>query len=318
MPAARDRSLLVEVATLYYLDGKSQTEVAEVTGVSRSNVSRILAAAREQGIVEIRINDLFDRATELEAALTSRFDLADCRIAPSIEHQDPLLRTGKLGADWLLENIPDDGAIALSWGSGVQAIVDAVPTTNRNPNIEILPLVGGMSVVDSTRDGNVLVWSLAEKLGAQHRSLNAPAIVESKATRDAFLREQTIADVLTAAGNASVAVVGIGSVGHTTSSALVEHMHFKSDELRRFLKSAAVGDCCTRYFDAKGNAIGSPADDHVIGIDLDALHAIPMVAGIAVGTTKTAGVHAALEGRLLNVLIADSALAKALLEFDQV
>ena len=59
--------MLVKAATLYYLEGQSQAEVAKEIGVSRSNVSRVLADARKNGIVEIRINDPFGRAQDLEA-----------------------------------------------------------------------------------------------------------------------------------------------------------------------------------------------------------------------------------------------------------
>ena len=57
MPAARSQSLLLRAARLYYLEHRSQTEVAQLLDVSRSSVSRILSAAREQGLVEIRIHE---------------------------------------------------------------------------------------------------------------------------------------------------------------------------------------------------------------------------------------------------------------------
>ena len=50
MPAPRHHSVLVKAARLYYLEDRSQADVARALGVSRSSVSRILAAAREQGV----------------------------------------------------------------------------------------------------------------------------------------------------------------------------------------------------------------------------------------------------------------------------
>lgn len=316
MPAARDRSLLVQVATLYYLHDKSQAEIAAVTGLSRSNISRVLTAAREQGVVEIRVNDVFDRVSDLESKLIEKFGLTDARVAPGADHGDPLSRVGELGAEWLLDHVPAQGSVALSWGTGVQAVVAAVPATGPHPLVEVVPLVGGLSVVDSASDGNILVRALALKIGAEHRRLHAPAIVESKAARDAFLGEPAIADVLDVARHADVALVGVGSVGHAKSLALIDSMRLSRDELRRFQESGAVGDCCTRYFDRTGREIGAPTEDHVIGVDLDTLREVPLVTGVAVGADKVAGVHGALAGRLLDVLVTDSSLARALLEFD--
>jgi len=303
----------VRAATLYYVDGYSQAEVAEEIGVSRSNVSRVLAAAREQGIVDIRINDPYSRVTDLERRIVDRYSLADCCVVPTGDLGDVLSRIGQVGADWLMENLPGNGGVALSWGSSVQAIVEAVPSEHTHDTLEILPLVGGLSIVDTARDGNVLVRLLASKLGASHRPLHAPAIVGARSTRDAILREQSINSVLRAASKARLAIVGIGSVGHDTSSALLDAMNLTPDEMRDFRAQGAVGDCCTRYYDAQGNPVVSAADDRVVGVDLKTLRSIPTVVGIAAGREKTAGLRGALAGKLLDVLVIDSVLAQDLL-----
>ena len=317
MPTTRDQALLVRAATLYYLEGKSQAEVAAEIGVSRSNVSRVLAAARKHGIVDIRINDPFGRATEMEHQLEERFDLAGCRVAPSSAQGDALSRVGELGATWLVENLPESGTISLSWGSSVQAVVDSVVANPTHSSLEILPLVGGLSIVDSARDGNILVRSLAMTLGAKHRRLHAPAVVETRETRDAFLKEPSISTVLAAAGDSQIAIVGIGTVGYGASSAILDSMHLTAKEMRQFRESGAVGDCCTRYFDSKGKVVGSPASDRVVSIDLPSLRKVPAVVGVAAGAHKVAGVHGALIGKLIDVLIVDSSLAQALLKFPQ-
>lgn len=313
MPSPRNHSLLVRAATLYYLEGKSQAEVAADIGVSRSNVSRVLAAAREQGIVDIRINNPAVRATELEEQLIARYGLEDCRVAPTEANVNPLARVGEFGAKWLMENLPDEGALSLSWGSSVQAVVDAVPSNQSHASLEILPLVGGLSIVDSAHDGNVLVRSLAMKLGAGHRPLHAPAVVESKETRDAFLRETSISSVLTAASKSQIAIVGVGRVGHGASSAILDSMNLGATEMQRFHDSGAVGDCCTRYFDRTGTAVESMANSRVISIDLPSLQKIPRIVGVATGAEKAIAVHGAVMGKLLNNLIIDDSLAQALL-----
>ena len=73
MPASRDRISLIKAARMYFLDGQSQDDVARVLGTSRSNVSRMLTAARAQDIVEIRVHGQTARAGELEQALREQF-----------------------------------------------------------------------------------------------------------------------------------------------------------------------------------------------------------------------------------------------------
>ncbi|HEY3338159.1 MAG TPA: helix-turn-helix domain-containing protein [Propionicimonas sp.] len=66
MPQKRSIDLLLRAARLYYIEGRCQREVAERLQLSPSAVSRIILAAREQGIVEFRIE------TDPGRELTSR------------------------------------------------------------------------------------------------------------------------------------------------------------------------------------------------------------------------------------------------------
>src|SRR4029079_11007204 len=81
MPTPRDPATLVAAARLYYLQGRSQAEVAEQLRTSRSNVSRMLTEAQKLGIVEIRVNDPTGREYELEDELKATFGLRDVRVA---------------------------------------------------------------------------------------------------------------------------------------------------------------------------------------------------------------------------------------------
>lgn len=313
MPSPREPALLARAARLYYLEGRSQAEVATAIGVSRSNVSRVLSAARDQGIVEIHINDSFDRDRRLEQELLNKYSLTECRVSSRNEFQSPLMQVGALGAAWIRENLPAKGTIAMSWGSTVQAVVESVEADPVHPELEVLPLVGGLSMVDAAADGNVLVRSLALKLGAREARLNAPAVVGSQESRDTFLREPSISSVLERACTAKFALVGIGAVGSGASAAIIDAMELSQDELRQFEQAGAVGDCCTRFFDERGMPIKSPADGRVVSIDLDSLRNIPKVVGVATGAIKASGVHGALMGRLIDVLIVDASLAAALI-----
>ena len=49
-------SQIIRVAELYYLQNKTQQEIAKEIGVSRPTVSRLLEEARAQKIVEIKMN----------------------------------------------------------------------------------------------------------------------------------------------------------------------------------------------------------------------------------------------------------------------
>ena len=56
MMDTKDRDLLVEISVMYYLEGKTQTEISQELYMSRPKVSRLLKKARDLNIVDIKIN----------------------------------------------------------------------------------------------------------------------------------------------------------------------------------------------------------------------------------------------------------------------
>jgi DNA-binding transcriptional regulator LsrR (DeoR family) len=298
---------------MYFLDGRSQDDVARALGTSRSNVSRMLAAARAQGIVEIRVHDQTTRAPELEQALRQRFGLRHVRVAAFRPGADAPSAAGDLAAQWLDETLRDGQVVALSWGRSLQAMVESF-AADQPRAVEVLPLVGGLSTVASLVSGEELVRELAGRLGAGYRYLHAPGLLRSRTARDALRAEPAIADVLERAGTADIAMVGIGAVGTGSSNEILDGLGLTADERAAFLAEGPVGDACCRFFDADGRAVGGVVDDRVLAIELDQLRRIPTVIGVATGVQKAPGVLGALRGGLVDGLVIDAVLALALLD----
>lgn len=312
MPAPRSREMLVKVARMYYEDNLSQQQVAEALGLSRTNVSRILTSAREQGIVDIRIHYSTGRDQVLENELKDAFALADCVVVGGQPAEVALKQVGAEAADWLHATLRPEQRVALSWGRTLQAMVDAVHAETPVA-VQVLPLVGGLSPVSSEITGEELVRELAARLGATFQRLHAPALLESAAARETLMVEPTIASVLRAATESSLAFVGIGTFGLGSSAAVVEALHLTPAQRHRFERAGPVGDVCARFFDEDGQPIFGEVHDRVLAVSLEDLHHIPTVVGMAAGTEKARGVRGALRGGFLDVLICDDSLARALL-----
>jgi len=72
--------LLASVANLYYNHDLTQSQIAERLFTSRSKISRLLKEARERKIVEIKINEPWERFLDVEAEFLELFNLKDVRI----------------------------------------------------------------------------------------------------------------------------------------------------------------------------------------------------------------------------------------------
>src|SRR5512136_2473620 len=71
-------------ARLYYVDGMGQAEVARFVKVSQPKVSRLLALARERGIVRISVAEYEPRHQALERDLCKRFKLVAAAVIRTV------------------------------------------------------------------------------------------------------------------------------------------------------------------------------------------------------------------------------------------
>ena len=315
MPTPRTPETLLAAARLYYVQGRSQAEVAEALGTSRSNVSRMLAEAQRQGIVEIRVNDPGGRVHELEEQVRQQFGLRDVRIAysaptPGLRVED---QVGVQASRLLLDHLKDSMTVALSWGHALQSMVYATTGEDVHTGVTLVQLVGGLSSIRNEISGQELVRELALRLGAGYRFLHAPATLESSVARDALLAETSIADALQAATRADLAVVGIGTPSHGSSSAILDSLRLDEADLAGFWAQKPVGDVAARYYGAAGQPIRGAVEDHILAVTLEDLVAIPHVVGVAHGRAKAPGVLGALRGHLVDSLVCDESLARHLL-----
>ena len=315
--APRPRELLVKAARMYFVDGRSQGDIARVLETSRSNVSRMLSTARGLGIVKIRILDERGRDTELEQALVERFDLAHVRVAAFQPRQDVLEMAGALAAEWLESALRDGQTLALSGGASLRAVVAAVSVSEPR-RVEVVPLAGGLTSDGSLVAGRELVRELASRLGATSRYLHGPALLHSKEARDALLAEPAIGRIVARARTADIALVGIDTLDSGLTSGVLDGLGLTSGQRDAFLSQRPVGDICCRFFDGSGEPIRGVVHDRVLAIDLDDLRHMPTVVGVATGSEKTTAVLAALRGGHVDGLITDAGLAHSILSADEV
>jgi len=112
---------LTLVARLCYVDKLPQQEVAAMVNVSQAKISRLLAMARERGIVQISVSEYRPRLQDLEQELRGRFALQDAIVVKSGgEPQSEQARrmVGHFAAASLAEKLVAGGKVGLAGGGG--------------------------------------------------------------------------------------------------------------------------------------------------------------------------------------------------------
>ena len=313
MPKKADYSddVLRMAASLYYVDGLGQTEVADLVRVSQTKISRLLAVALERGIVRISVDHYNPRLPALEDQLCAKFELPSAAVIKTARHATPEAArqtVGHFGAPYVASLFPQTGVVALGGGRSVADVIQRF----RRSDGRRLTVVQAMGSIDSNIspvDALELGRTLVNLWGGEFLTLSTPAFLPDKKTRDVFLGSDPIKSVWQRLRKADAALVGVGPLEQSVYS---ERGVLSASDLATLRSAGAVGEICGRFFDAKGNECVSPWRNRAISVELDYLRKIPQVIGVAAGPERAPAVAAALRGGLLKSLVIDQSGAQAL------
>ena len=318
----KDLELLTRIASLYYEHEVNQNEIAEITQIERSRVSRLLLKARKEGLVQFHVVDPFKSDNALNDRLVQKFALEQAIVfdtLPSLDHQ--LKKTIGLVASKYLNNILKDGDVfGVSWGETIYHTIE-----NLNPeyfrNIVVVPTIGGSGLLSSAYQINEIIRIAALKLGGLGKVIYAPAFMESKDAHDAILQTKDIKAIADLWNEVTVALVGIGKSpfdyrNRPETGLQFGQFYLFANEESELRKKGVAGDINARFFDSTGSELDVSVHERIIGMPLSELDNAPRVIAVAGGLSKVNAIHAALIGKHLNVLITDSITANKLLDFD--
>jgi len=300
------------VARLYYLDGLGQGEVARFAKVSQAKVSRLLALARERGIVRISVTDYEPRRRELEDQLRARLGLKQAIVIKAVESPDAddmRRAVGHFGADAIDELIQPRNIVALAGGRTIHELVNHLPLV-KNKSLTVVQAMGSVDSSVSVFDAQEVGRVMAQRLGGIFLALNAPAFIPEKRTRDALLELEQVRTVHENLDRAKVALVGLGTL---QNSVFVERGVLKGSMINDLKRAGAVGEICGRFIDDEGKECATAWSDRVISVRVEQLRAIPEVVGVVSGSDRSAAILAAVKGNIIKSLIIDEGGASALL-----
>ncbi|MBS2770390.1 sugar-binding transcriptional regulator [Anoxybacillus rupiensis] len=308
-----ERRQLVKVATLYYMEGWTQEQIAKKIGVSRPIISKMLQRAKEVGIVEIFIKDESAHTVELEQKLEKHYGLKDAVVVPTVGLTPDMVKraVARAGAYYLSKNLKSVKRLGISWGTTLAELVKEFPYI-RKEELKIIPLEGGMGRKFVEIHANQLAHELAKKMSCTCLYLYAPAIVETEELRERLLSMPDIESVLEEGRNIDVAIIGIGNPHK--SSTLRKLGYLEDDDLHYLRKLGVVGDIGFRFFDESGNVIINSFTNKVIGVSLSELKKVNRVIAVVEGIHKLESIKGALNGGFINVLIIDEQTAAAIVE----
>jgi deoxyribonucleoside regulator len=327
--------LLLRIAKLHYDEDLSKTAIADKLGMSATHVGRLLDAARNTGVVKIQFSG--PRNESLARSLVKRYPCLREAFVIGTEH-DYLLQTrtlAKTAAEYFddyLSSRRSNVKVGLSGGQTVFEFVKALPERRRNITLYPTAILGRGGTIVKHVDPIVSLMVLWGKSGYRKDGLffvtvtppenigDGHSSADVRRELDILRNKEAVSHVYTSMSEVDVIFASLRQMGMPDKSTqrmgitamdLVRDLGVRQEDLKD-----AVGDLNYSFIDKRGLTRSewrfflSLQADELRNIAKDPSKRVVIVAG----RHKQRILHAALRGRLLNVLITDEVTAEGLVD----
>ncbi len=239
---------------------------------------------------------------ELERALIEILGLEKAIVVPGDVDQDPLVLSdiGKAAAKFLRCIITRGSVIAVTGGSTVGAVANALSTSHEHTDVMVIPARGGMGK-DVEYQSNVIASVFAKKLGGQYRLLHIPDQLKAESV-ETLMNEPDIRNVIENLKNAHILIYGMGCAQEMASRRNFTHTQCQSLE-----KLGAAGEAFGYFLNSEGDIVYASKS---IWLKMDDLKRIPTIMGVAGGKRKAQAIMAVLTHWRNSVLVTDEGAAR--------
>jgi DNA-binding transcriptional regulator LsrR (DeoR family) len=305
--------LKTRISWLYYVEGMTQDEVAQIVGLNRARVLRILAAARADGTVQIRVTSRLSRCIELEQRLQRDWGLERAIVVPSPQNPADTARVvGRELGTYLSGAVGPDMSIGLGWGETLTRGVEAIEQRPAS-GVKVISLLGGLTRVSNINPAE-FAWRVADRLSAECYMMVGPVFAPDATTRDALMHHTGIREVLDKVALLDMAVLSLGDL--TPHSIFTRYGLLTAEEIASLEMAGAVGDVLCYFVDAEGRIVDHPVNDRVFAVDLADLRRARQIVLASGGWNKVRIIRAALKMLKPAVLVTDEEAAMRLVSPD--
>jgi deoxyribonucleoside regulator len=304
---ARNR---MRIAWMYYVEGLTQNEIADRLGIGRVTVVRNINEAIKHREVKIWIEGEVAECAQIEAELKSVFKFQEAIVVPEPSIAANVNKAiGNAAGMYISETLQDGMSVGVGWGATLYESLQTLATKQLH-NVQVISLLGG--IVQARRFNPAeFAWQFARAIGADCYLLQAPAVVDSPATREALIERCGLSDVFKRAEKLDIVMLSAGTMA-PSSTAFRFNMLSEDDRLA-LIEAGAVGDMLYNFYDIDGKLIDHPVNRRIMSIPLAQLRDVPLRVISAGGAEKIEAIIGAIKLMNCNVLITNEETAKALL-----
>jgi DNA-binding transcriptional regulator LsrR (DeoR family) len=311
VPVDVEEQLATRAAWLYFVAENTQAQIGKKLGLTRVRVNRLLAQARQSGLVQVTITGRLAASIRLEDALKRRFDLLDAVVVPSsseLERQRAVIAAA--AGNYLAQQLHDGISVGVGWGQTLRHSLRYVPHRNYK-GLSVVSLIGGLTH-SSAVNPHETASHLADIVGGQCYYFAGPAFTDTEATREILMNQPMLRDVYERGRKVDLAFVSVGELGKNSTMAKLGLI--TAQEVTTLQDAGAVGDLCSHWLDARGHVVEHPLNRRCVALPPEHLREVPRVVLVSGGKNKVSMMHGVLSNKLANIVVTDELTAKALLD----
>jgi len=307
----RSARLRLRAAWMYYVEGMTQSAIAEALDIGRVTVVRLLADARALNEVKISLSREIAELPRLEMGLQKAFGLREAFVAPlSGPVADATSAIGAVTGQFISDFIRSDMKIGFGWGRTLMRALGFIDEKQVS-NLQVISLLGGITKAKQYNPSE-FAWQLSRLFGADCHLIAAPAIVDSVETKRALIERCGLGTVYSLAREMDAVVLSVGEMESDSTS--MRFGFFTPEDWASLIEAGAVGDIVYNFVDIEGRPVDHPINSRVMSIPLETLQATPERILTSGGPGKTEAVIAGLRMLRPTVFITDEVTAAAVLE----
>lgn len=312
--SVRDRDAL-SAARLYYLQDQTMDAIAHQLRTSRSTVSRLIAFARETGLVDISVRSPHEMPSLLESELRRRFGVV-AHVVPvrgTAQEIERLESVALYAARILGHYFDSDMTMGIAWGSTMSAVSRHL-IEKQTHNSQVVQLNGaGNPRTTGIIYASEILQRFGDAFGAYVQQFPVPAFFDHAETKAAMWRESSVQRVLEVQKHLDIALFGLGSAFADVPSHVYTGGYLDARDVDWLARNGIVGDIATYFYRADGSYDGVPLNERATGPDPKFLVKVPRRICVVAGQSKAASITGALAGGFITELIIDDGTARAVL-----
>jgi DNA-binding transcriptional regulator LsrR (DeoR family) len=296
---------------MYFVEEKTQNEIAQHLGLGRVTVVRLLSDARERNEVKFSIEGETAECVELERRLESRFGIREAIVVPVSSAEADACPAISAATGMHLSNMVDaNQKIGVGWGRTLWESL-AYLSAETVPSLSIVSLLGGITKAKQFNPSE-FAWRISNLFQAECYMMTAPAIVDSAATKQALIERCGLKEVFERARSLDAVLISVGDMDRESTPYRYE---FVSEDLRAaMVEEGAVGEFLFNYFDVQGRPVKHPISERIMSIPQDVIAGCPERVIASGGVRKALALLGALRAIKPTVLVTDEFCARKVLD----